>query len=244
MKTVRTLAPLALALLAACSSSTSSTGTSSGSPLPNGQDPGVTGTGDTTAASAPDKNPGGVPYPTTNIGTNARSGSTPGNTMANFKFLGYPDGDISKGLQPMSMANFFDPKAEKYRMVRIQASGTWCIHCQKETQTVAPLAKQLADRKVAWVISLAEGPTPGTASTTKDLNGWINEFKAPYTHFLDPANHNLGQFYDAAALPWNATLDARTMEIVDAHVGGIENEKDMLADVDALLAKISAIAIK
>ena len=141
----------------------------------------------------------------------------------------------------MSMASFFDPKATRIKMIHIQASGTWCIHCQKETETVAPLRQKLLDRKVVWIISLAEGKTPGTAATASDLDKWINAFKAPYTHFLDPGNRNLGPFYDSAALPWNATLDARTMEIIDAHVGGAETEKDLLGEVDELLAKIDSI---
>ncbi len=239
MKT-RIVAPTFIALAwlaAACSSSTPSTGPGGGG-TPGPQDPGVQGNGDTSAAAAPDKNPDGVPYPTNNIGTNARQGNTPGNTMVNYKFLGYPDGDVTKGLQAMSMASFFDPKATRFRMIHIQASGTWCIHCQKETQTVAPLRQKLADRKVAWIISLAEGKTPGAPSTAADLDKWVAQFKAPYTHFLDPGNRNLGPFYDSAALPWNATLDARTMEIVDSHVGGAENEADLLGEVDGLLAQL------
>ena len=63
--------------------------------------------------------------------------------------------------------------------------------------------------------------------------------QAPYTHFLDPGNHNFGPFYDAAALPWNATLDARTMEIIDSEVGGLEDAKTLLANVDQFLAELN-----
>ena len=228
------LALMLAASAVACSSSTSPTPAGTGGK----QDPGVQGTGDTSAAAAPDTNPDGVPYPTANIGTNARQGNRPGNTMVNYKFLGYPDGDITKGLQALSMASFFDPKATKFKMIHIQASGTWCIHCQKETSTVAPLRQKLLDRKVVWIISLAEGKVPGTPSTSSDLDKWINAFQAPYTHFLDPGNRNLGPFYDAAALPWNASIDARTMEIVDSHVGGAESETALLGEVDDILAQL------
>ena len=239
-KTARFFAPLAVALLAACSSSTPSTASSTGGP----QDPGVQGNGDTSAAAAPDTSPDGVPYPTDNIGTGARQGDRPGNKMVNYKFLAYPNGDVSKGLQPVSMASFFDPKGVKYKLIHIQASGSWCVYCVEETKVVAPMRQTLADRKVAWIISLAEGKTPGTPATTSDLDKWMAQYKAPYTHFLDPGNRNFGPFYDAAALPWNANINARTMEILESHVGATTTEAAILSEVDNWLGKIDSGQIK
>jgi hypothetical protein len=240
-------APLALLVaLAACSStnSTGTTGTGTGTGTPATPDQGLAGDGDTAAAQAPDKNPDGVAYPTTNIGTNPRAGSTPGNTLANYKFLGYPDGDITKGLQPISMATLFDPQGAKVKLIHVQASGSWCIYCQEETKTITPMRQKLADRKVAWIISLAEGPTPGTPSTSKDLDKWVSQFKAPYTHLLDPANKNFGPFYDAAALPWNANINAETMEILSSGVGATTAEQAILDDLDGWLAKIDNGSLK
>ena len=74
------------------------------------QDKGVEGEAVGAADSAPDTNPDGVPYPTDNIGTSPRLGTRRGNRMQNFKFLGYPNGDKSQGLQPISLAQFYDPK--------------------------------------------------------------------------------------------------------------------------------------
>lgn len=236
MKIARLFALSAVALLAACSSSTGSTGPE--------QDKGIEGTGDTSAASAPDKNPEGVPYPTDNLGTNPRSGNTPGSKLLNYKFLGYPDGDMSGGLKPVSMASFFDPSGTKYKLIHVQASGTWCVYCQEETKVVTPLRAKLAERKVVWLITLAEGPTPGTPSTTKDLDKWMAQFKAPYTHMLDPGNKNFGPFYDAAALPWNANIDARSMEILSSAVGAATSESAILSDLDKWLAQINSGAIK
>jgi hypothetical protein len=235
------LALASLVALAACSSN--NTGTT-GDGTPANQDKGLGGDGDTAAASAPDKNPDGVPYPTTNIGTNPRAGATAGNTLANYKFLGYPDGDMTKGLQPISMANLFDPTGARVKMIHIQASGSWCVYCQEETKTITPMRQKLADRKVAWIISLAEGPTPGTPSTATDLNKWVSQFKAPYTQFLDPSNKNFGPFYDAAALPWNANINAKTMEILSSGVGATTAEAAILDDLDGWIAKIDAGTLK
>jgi hypothetical protein len=239
--TVSSFALVAVVALAACSS-TNSTGTT-GTPTPN-QDKGLGGDGDTSAATAPDKNPDGVPYPTTNIGTNPRAGATRGNTLANYKFLGYPDGDMTKGLQPISMATLFDPTGAKVKLIHLQASGSWCVYCQEETKTIVPMRQKLADRKVAWIISLAEGPTPGTPSTTADLDKWVSQFKAPYTHLLDPANKNFGPFYDAAALPWNANINAETMEILSSGVGATTAEQNILDDLDGWIAQINSGSLK
>jgi hypothetical protein len=233
MQIARIFAPFVVALVA-CSSSTPST--SGGTD----QDRGLEGEGDTAAATAPDKNPEGVPYPTTNLGTNPRQGDRAGNTMINYKFLGYPGGDMSGGLQPISLATLFDPSGTKYKLIHIQASGTWCVYCQEETKVVVPLRQKLADRKVVWIISLAEGPTPGTAATAKDLDRWVAQFKAPFTHLLDPGNKNFGVFYDAAALPWNANIDARTMEILSSGVGAATSDTAILGDVDKWLEKINS----
>ena len=240
-------APLALLVaLAACSStnSTGTTGTGTGSGTPATPDQGLAGGGDTAAATAPDQNPDGVAYPTANIGTNPRAGGTAGNTLANYKFLGYPDGDLTKGLQPISMATLFDPSGARVKLIHVQASGSWCVYCQEEVKTITPMRQKLADRKVAWIISLAEGPTRGTPATTKDLDKWISQFKAPYTQFLDPANKNFGPFYDAAALPWNANINAETMEILSSGVGATTAETAILEDVDGWIAKIDNGSLK
>src|SRR5687768_13182423 len=81
----------------------------------NKQDGGLSGPGVDQAGTAPDTNPEGVPYPTTNIGTLPRNAGAKGNTIQNFKFLGYPNADPSQGLQPISLAQFYDPSGAKYR---------------------------------------------------------------------------------------------------------------------------------
>ena len=202
------------------------------------QDTGLEGEGQETVA--PDTNPDGVAYPTENIGTSSRSGSRAGNRMANYKFLGYPDGNPANGLQPMSLAQFYDPEGKTYKLIHIQASGVWCVYCQKETEVVVPLKQKFEERKVVWLVSLAEGPTQGTPSKQKDLDGWIAEFKSPYPHVLDPGNKNLGVFYDAAALPWNANINAKTMEILQAGTGAHTTEESILTELDEWLEQIDS----
>lgn len=238
MKIAPVLAVSALALAVGCASS------SSPKTEPE-QEKGLEGDGIDGANSAPDTNPDGVPYPTENVGKQKRSaGGTPGNRIENFKFVGYPDGNVAGGLQPISLAQYFDPTGSKYRILHIQAAGVWCTYCQQETEAVVPLKQKLEQKKAIWLVSLAEGPTPGTASTKRDLDGWISTFKSPFTHVLDPANQKLGPFYDRTALPWNANIDARTMEILTAGTGAVTSEAKLLEEIDHALELSEASTIK
>lgn len=198
-------------------------------------DEGLVGEGIEGANAAPDTNPDGVPYPGDKIGTSPRSGKKPGNRIANYKFLGYPNGDPSAGLQPISLAQYFDPTGTKYKIIHMQAVGSWCPYCKTETKVVVPMKAELEAKGVVWLVSLAEGSTPGTPSKQKDLQGWIATFKSPFTHWLDPGNANLGPFYDRSALPWNADIDATTMEILTSHTGAITTREGILREVDNAL---------
>jgi hypothetical protein len=219
--------------LVACSSSSSSSGSSSSGTNPGGD--GVDGPGVGSADDAPNENPDGVPYPTDNLGILARKGETPGNRIKNYKFVGYPNADVSGGLQPISLAQYFDPTGERVKIIHIQASGVWCTYCRAETKIVVPLKDQLAEKKAVWLVSLAEGPAAGTPSKPADLDKWIADFKSPYTHWLDPSNANLGPFYNAAALPWNANIDATTMEILTAGTGAVTSTEALIAEIDDAL---------
>jgi hypothetical protein len=196
------------------------------------QDPGLAGPGVGSEGAAPDTNPDNVPYPKDNIGTLPRKGSTAGNRIANYKFLGYPNADVAGGLKPLSLAQYFDPTGNRYRIIHIQAAGVWCTACQAETEVIVPLKPDFEQRKAVWLVSLAEGPTEGKPSVQKDLDGWIATYKSPYTHWLDPDNKNLGPFYDRSALPWNANIDARTMEILTSSTGTIATKAAILKEID------------
>lgn len=223
MKAVSALATSLLLALVACSSSGDSTGNTSSSSS-GGQDKGLEGTGVGGSTSST--------YPTTGIGTTA------GSTIQNFKFLGYKDANIAGGLQPISLGDFFDPTGTTTRLIHIQAAGVWCSACRGETSELVPLAAQLQAKKVVWIVSLAEGPTPGTPSTQTDLNNWIKQYNSPFTHVLDPSNANLGPFYDASALPWNANIDAKTMKILTSGEGAPATPEALMEDIDDALAQV------
>lgn len=223
----------------ACSSGTTGSGTGSGTTGPE-QDKGLTGEGATPVGK--ETNPDGVAYPTKNIGTKASSHSstsgkvgTPGNIMKNFKFYGFPKGDKSQGLQQVSLADYFDPEGKNFRLVHIQAAAVWCGPCNAEAKAAATLAGELKGKKVAWLTALVESAKQGSPATEGDLAKWLTAYPSDYSHVLDPNNTNFGVFFDAAAIPWNADLDARTMEILYASTGGAGTVEGVRSELDAWL---------
>lgn len=213
-------------LAAACSSSGGSSSTPAGNQ-------GVTGPGDT--GGTVEKNSYGVPYPTKNIGTEARSGSRPGNIMRNFKFQGYktqmgqtvtPNGQLTQ----VSLADYFDPQQKNgFKVLHITVSSVWCNPCNEETKEMVAAAPDLASKGVLFLQALNDGPAQGVGATPLDLDGWVKKHQVNFPQVLDPSLKNFGGFFDAAAVPFNADLDLRSMEILSAGVGA---PPDIAAEVE------------
>ncbi len=188
-------------------------------------------------------NPYGVAYPTEGIGTKARS-IRAGDKINNFKFKGYPDGLASGGLRPMKLADFYDPEIRNnIKLIHFQASGTWCTFCRQESRETAPKIQAWREKGVVYILSMAEGDSNNSPAEVKDLDKWLSTHKLVTPAWLDSGNQQLGVFYNAAAMPWNATVDATTMEILDSHMGfeGVDkleaNFTSWIAEIDARAAK-------
>jgi hypothetical protein len=179
-----------------------------------------------TTATAPvimghDENPDGIAYPMSpfGYGTSARKGKTPGSIIQNFKFLGYPNADKSNGLQPIALADYYDPCGARYKLLHISVAAVWCVPCNEETSAMVGAKSYLDMQGVIVVQALSDGPTEGVAATPADLDFWVKNLKPNYTVMLDPNLANFGIFFNAAAVPWNADIDPRTMEILDDGTG-------------------------
>jgi hypothetical protein len=206
--------------MGACSSSSS-------------QDSGLTApTTDAGSTAAAELNPYGVAYPTANLGYLARRGSVPGNVIENYKFLGHQAAadsgsvlDITKPLTTVALADYFDPQQKLgpagtgIKVIHLSVAAYWCVPCNNETDDTVAVAAGLTAKGVVFVQALDDGPAEGTPATPTDLGNWITKHKSNFTEMLDPGLANLGQFFDAAAVPFNANIDARTMEILSAGVG-------------------------
>lgn len=228
MRFVAASSLMMFAVLAAmgCSSSTTAT-----------TDPGLT-RDQLPAVEQRNVNPDGVAYPTADLGTNARKGSIAGNRMANLRFLGYPTGVVEDGIKTVALSDFFDPQQKKFSIIHIQAAGSWCTYCQQEAREFTPEVAALQAKKIGWLTVLAEGTSQGKGASLTDLNKWIAQHKSPNPHAVDTDSQNLGIFFPAGGLPWNAILDARSMEILAVSVGygGLDGTK---ADLDKWLAWVA-----
>jgi hypothetical protein len=162
----------------------------------------------------------------------ARNGVAPGSVMANFKFLGFPHGDMSQGLQLIALADYFDPMNKRYKILRVNAAAVWCVPCQEETDAVIAAKAQLDAEGVVVLQAIFDGPTQGVGATERDLTFWVQRHSSPLDSALDPGLVNLGGFFDASLIPWNADLDVRSMEILDEGTGW---DGMILADVQPAL---------
>jgi hypothetical protein len=173
------------------------------------------------AGSGHDSNPDGVVYPGAPYGHNARAGTTAGNIIQNYKFLGYPNGNPGAGLQTVSLADYYDPCQKRYKMLHITVAGVWCGPCNNETVDLVNNEQALLGDGIVLLQAIDDGGTEGVPATLMDLNYWITVHHPSFTEMLDPGNYNLGAFFQANAIPWNANVDVRTMEILTSGVGGV-----------------------
>jgi len=117
------------------------------------------------------------------------------------------------------------------KLIHLTVAAVWCQPCNEETDFIsganwtgyntgnASFAKELAPLGVVFVQALSDGPTYGTGANLNDLNKWVTNHQNDITTMLDPGVQNLGVFFDAAAVPFNMNIDARTMEILSSEVG-------------------------
>jgi hypothetical protein len=175
------------------------------------------GAGDVDSGAGTETNPDGVPYPSPagGYGHTARSGSTPGSVLQNFKFQGYVDSNVASGLTTISMADYYDPCNKRYKMIHITVASVWCVGCDQETTAIVAAKSQLDSEQVVVLQALDES-TVGKPATDTDLQNWIQAHGSNFTEMLDPGLQNFAGFFNAASVPWNADIDPRTMEIVDS----------------------------
>jgi hypothetical protein len=166
-------------------------------------------------------NPDGVPYPKPSggYGRMARTGKTPGSIISDYSFLGYPNGDGSKGLQTITLADYYDPCSKRYKLLHLSVAGVWCVPCNDETDALVAAKADLASKGVVVVQALSDGRTEGVGATPADLMYWVSKHSSNFTEMLDPNLVNLGGFFNASSIPWNCDIDPRTMEILDDSTG-------------------------
>lgn len=246
MKSARILGLSVLALVfaagAACTSSTVAssddagadaqtvpTGTSTTTATADGSTPPADATpGDATAESP--KNPYGVPYPTKNLGWQARLDKNPGNVIPNVSVTGYLPGKTLTS--KLSLVDVFDPDGKTHDLVAVLLCASWDSVSNK---MMADLSSA-APNRVALFSVMGEGPTQGVAATLQNLETWRAKVPSVAFNGLDPS---FSQFTGVrvTALPTIVLLDARTMEIVSLEAGAPTDPK---AEFEAAAADVKA----
>ena len=177
--------------------------------------------GDDGGPVSQDLNPDGVPYPLPagGYGYTPRSGSTPGSVIQDFTFQGYPNAVIAPMLSPIKLSAYYDPCNKRYKLIHLSVGALWCGPCNEETDQLVMLKSTLDMDKVVVLQALNDGAQYLVPATQKDLDTWITYHKSNFTEMLDPDPGQLAPFFTASALPWNANVDPRTMEILDSGEG-------------------------
>jgi hypothetical protein len=174
-------------------------------------------------ASGSEVNPYGVPYPTGNLGTNARAGSKPGNVIRNHKFQGYvfENGTLdTSALREIKLADYYDPQGQLgYKVLHIFGAAIWATPSETEMHDIVAATSAVAAKGGVFLAILGEGLQPGVKSQEIDLKNWASIDKPKFSIALDPAWKELGNYFDAAAVPLNMNIDARSMEILSSGVG-------------------------
>jgi len=174
-------------------------------------------------------------YPTEGIGRDARPASTNqrravldayGDRIPNLKFVGFravtPElpMDTTQGTTVVQLADYFDPKAEKYSLIVLNACAVWCDLCH---QLADELASGVASAYAPKGVVILQAITAGLdykPSTTADLESYAQGHRANFSILADPGERTLGIFdLQAPALPFLIVVDARTMEIVQYTTG-------------------------
>ena len=165
-------------------------------------------------------NPDGVPYPADHQGGRERSTLRPGDRMPMFTFRGYRDGDRTKGLQPIGIAEYFDPAQKRHKVLHIQLAATWCAICSSELKATVPIAKDLNGRGIALLQIVVSGAAANVGPSQSEIDGWVDRHGSNFATAIDVAARRLATIgVSGAAMPQDILIDTRTMEILDSSLG-------------------------
>jgi hypothetical protein len=184
-------------------------GCSTDDPPPDAPDPDVAGR---------DANPDGVPYPTDSLGGIERASNRPGQRIPNFTFQAYVDGDRSKGLQTISLADFFDPEQKRHKVLDIQISQVWCTICSVETDSTSQVIAELKAEGAVFLQVMTSGSDAARGPSLGEFDAWVDRHAMTYTLALDVRGRRMNGI-GVSTVPWDILIDTRTMEILDSSAG-------------------------
>lgn len=164
-------------------------------------------------------NPDEVAYPAGPYGLTPRRGATPGDILPNFTFRGFVDGNVDAGIRTVSMADLYDPEGKRNRVLHLMEAAMWCPVCSGQTGKMAVVEPIVRDEGLVVVQAILDGPSRSTAPNRCDLESWIDTRNLHFTVVFDVAAQRVGPIAKLKAVPWNALIDTRTMEVLDVMEG-------------------------
>lgn len=173
-----------------------------------------------------DTNPDGLRYPTDHLGGTARSGKTrPGDRIPNFTFQAYVDGNRGAGLKTISMADYFDPKQVRNKVLHIEVSAVWCAICSSVTDETVKVKDELAKEGVVYLEVITAGATAGAGPSLGEVDDWVTRHMSTLTTAIDVrATRLAGIGVDPGVRPWDIVVDTRSMEILESSGGSPVDE--------------------
>lgn len=167
-----------------------------------------------------DMNPDGVPYPSDRQGGRERAVGRPGDRIPNFSFRGYPGGDQSKGLQTISLADYYDPAQKRHKVLHIQVAATWCALCSTVISATVENKQRLNERGIAFLEVIVGGASAGFGPSLAEVDGWLAQHRSNIDTGIDVRARRMRAIgIDPVVMPHDILLDTRTMEILDSSPG-------------------------
>ena len=169
-------------------------------------------------------NPEGVAYPTDHLGGAPRTGSgktlIPGDRIPNFTFQGYPDADRSKGLQTISLADYFDPQRLHHKLLHLEVAAVWCEICSSYADATVIAKVPLGAEGVEYLEVIVGGTSSATGPSLSDVDDWITRHNSNFSTAIDEHGHRLQSIgVPPQTMPWDIMIDTRTMEILESSSG-------------------------
>lgn len=188
--------------------------------------------GGTDSSSGTALNPYGIPYPTDHIGIKPRAGSTRGDRVENLGFQGYKPSSSTLG--KVALADVYDPDGKTHDVVILVGGTLWSVPDQGTFDSITASSK-----RIAMLVVLGEGTSPGQPATLSNLANLRAQYTTATTA-LDADFAVLGAYFDKSAVPFVMVIDARTMEIASAGVGGLTSVSQVDAAVTAVTSRAPA----
>ncbi len=162
--------------------------------------------------------PDGAPYPEDDIGALPRVNGRRGQRIPNLSFQGYVNGDRAAGLKTISLADYYDPKATRHKVLILLAAATWCSICAATSEALVPRKAALEAEGAVFLEVVINGNTLNEGPSLGEVEGWMSRHQTNYSTAIDVRARRLGGL-GVNTVPWSWIIDTRSMEMLEGGAG-------------------------